>query len=224
MREKPNLRLAVRLPASLLNLLSNAGKFTHEGQVKLEVRPGEGEISFIVSDTGIGMTEEQQGRLFQAFSQAELSTTRQCGGTGLDLAITKHFCEMLRGNITVESTRGQGSTFTITLPDHGRVTAAAAPAAPEGAEHAALVMVVDDDPNARDLLAATVRREGYRVIEATPTAYWARSTASSRQPPRRRPISSAVCCKRSSRSMRLILPMRVPPRAISSSSTTIVEP
>jgi signal transduction histidine kinase/CheY-like chemotaxis protein len=155
-----------KLKQSLLNLLSNASKFTHEGQVKLEVRPGDGEVSFIVGDTGIGMTEEQQSRLFQAFSQAELSTTRQYGGTGLGLAITKHFCDMLGGNIIVESTRGQGSTFTITLPSRGHALAAAA-VIPEGAENAPLVMVVDDDPNARDLLAAAVRREGYRVIEAT---------------------------------------------------------
>jgi hypothetical protein len=90
----------------------------------------------------------QQSRLFQAFSQAEVSTTRQYGGTGLGLAITKHFCEMLGGRIAVESALGRGSTFAITLPDRSRATAAAA-AIPEGAEHAALVMVVDDDPNAR---------------------------------------------------------------------------
>jgi signal transduction histidine kinase/CheY-like chemotaxis protein len=154
-----------KLKQSLLNLLSNAGKFTHEGRVKLEVRPVGSEISFIVSDTGIGMTEEQQGRLFQAFSQADVSTTRRYGGTGLGLAITKHFCEMLGGRIMVESAPGRGSTFTIALPDRGRAVRAAA-AIPEGAEHAALVMIVDDDPNARDLLAATVRREGYRAIEA----------------------------------------------------------
>jgi signal transduction histidine kinase/CheY-like chemotaxis protein len=154
-----------KLKQSLLNLLSNAGKFTHEGRIKLDVRPAGPEISFIVSDTGIGMTKEQQGRLFQAFSQAEVSTTRQYGGTGLGLAITKHFCEILGGKITVESTAGQGSTFTITLPDRGHA-APIALATPEGAEHSALVMVVDDDPNARDLLAATVRREGYRVIQA----------------------------------------------------------
>jgi len=112
------------------------------------------------------MTEEQQGRLFQAFSQADASTTRQYGGTGLGLAITKHFCEMLGGTIGVESASGKGSTFTVTLPSRSHVLAAAA-VIPEGAENAPLVMVVDDDPNARDLLAATVRREGYRVIEAT---------------------------------------------------------
>jgi CheY-like chemotaxis protein/two-component sensor histidine kinase len=155
-----------KLKQSLLNLLSNAGKFTHDGRVRLEVSPAGGEISLIVSDTGIGMTEEQQGRLFQAFSQADASTTRQYGGTGLGLAITKHFCEMLGGKIAVESTPGQGSTFTITLPDRGRAIPSAV-AIPDGAAHSALVMIVDDDLNARDLLAATVRREGYRVIEAT---------------------------------------------------------
>ena len=154
-----------KLKQSLLNLLSNAGKFTHEGQIKLEVQSGNGEISFIVGDTGIGMTEEQQGRLFQAFSQADVSTTRRYGGTGLGLAITKHFCEMLGGSIAVESVPGKGSTFTIMLPDRSHALAAAA-VIPEGAEHAPLVMVVDDDPNGRDLLAATVRRERYRVIEA----------------------------------------------------------
>jgi CheY-like chemotaxis protein len=154
-----------KLKQSLLNLLSNAGKFTHEGQIKLEVQSGNGEISFIVGDTGIGMTEEQQGWLFQAFSQADVSTTRRYGGTGLGLAITKHFCEMLGGSIAVESVPGKGSTFTIMLPDRGHALTAAA-VIPEGAEHAPLVMVVDDDPNGRDLLAATVRRERYRVIEA----------------------------------------------------------
>jgi signal transduction histidine kinase/CheY-like chemotaxis protein len=155
-----------KLKQSLLNLLSNAGKFTHEGRIGFEVRPGDSEISFIVSDTGIGMTGEQQGRLFQAFSQAEASTTRRYGGTGLGLAITKHFCEMLGGSIAVKSTHGRGSSFTITLPDRDRA-ARAAPSLPEGAEDAPLVMIVDDDPNARGLLATTVRREGYRLIEAT---------------------------------------------------------
>jgi signal transduction histidine kinase/CheY-like chemotaxis protein len=156
-----------KLKQSLLNLLSNASKFTHQGRVALTVRAAAGEISFIVSDTGIGMTEEQQSRLFQAFSQADASTTRRYGGTGLGLAISKHFCEMLGGTIAVESSPGRGSIFTITLPDRGHAVLSPAVALPEGAEHAPLVMVVDDDPNARDLLAATVRREGYRVVEAT---------------------------------------------------------
>jgi signal transduction histidine kinase/CheY-like chemotaxis protein len=159
-----------KLKQSLLNLLGNASKFTHDGRIALELRAGDGELSFIVSDTGIGMTGEQLSRLFQAFSQADASTTRRYGGTGLGLAITKHFCEMLGGHIAVESTPGAGSTFTIMLPAVPAPDAAPEPAAatplPAAEDHRALIMVVDDDPPSRNLLAATVRREGYRVIEA----------------------------------------------------------
>ena len=155
-----------KLKQCLLNLLSNANKFTQNGNVTLEVRPDRGTIAFLVRDTGIGMTPEQQARLFQAFSQADASTTRRFGGTGLGLAITKHFCELLGGQIAVDSTPGEGSTFTITLPDHVRAVAAG-PQPPQVAGDGPLVMVVDDDPNARELLVAAMRREGYRVVEAT---------------------------------------------------------
>ena len=77
---------------------------------------GGGGISFAVSDTGIGMTEEQLGRLFEAFSQAEASTRSKYGGTGLGLAISRHFCRLMGGDLTVESVYGQGSTFTVRLP------------------------------------------------------------------------------------------------------------
>ncbi|MFN8635999.1 MAG: GAF domain-containing protein [Chloroflexota bacterium] len=131
---------------TLFNLLSNAAKFTDHGRIELRValtppaplsrgrergeheRPsspspahrerglgGEG-ISFAVADTGIGMTEEQLGRLFEAFSQAEASTRSKYGGTGLGLAISRHFCRMMGGDLTVESVHGQGSTFTVRLP------------------------------------------------------------------------------------------------------------
>jgi signal transduction histidine kinase len=73
-------------------------------------------ITFVVSDTGIGMTEEQLGRLFEAFSQAEASTRSRYGGTGLGLAISRHFCRLMGGDLTVESVYGQGSTFTVRLP------------------------------------------------------------------------------------------------------------
>ena len=73
-------------------------------------------VTFAVSDTGIGMTEEQLGRLFEAFSQAEASTRSQYGGTGLGLAISRHFCRLMGGDLTVESAYGQGSTFTVRLP------------------------------------------------------------------------------------------------------------
>ena len=105
----------------LLNLMSNANKFTSKGTLTLTVaREGGSQVCFRVSDTGIGMTEEQLGRLFQAFSQADASTTKRFGGTGLGLAITKHFCTMLGGDVTVESTPGTGSTFTIRLPAPAR--------------------------------------------------------------------------------------------------------
>jgi signal transduction histidine kinase/DNA-binding response OmpR family regulator len=155
-----------KLKQSLLNLLSNAAKFTRNGRVRLEVAMADAEVCFVVGDTGIGMTGEQQSRLFQAFSQADVSTSRQYGGTGLGLAITRHFCEMLGGRITVESAPGQGSTFTIALPRAGPAAKTTAMTMPQGAEHAALVMIVDDDSDARDILAAIVRREGYRVLEA----------------------------------------------------------
>jgi signal transduction histidine kinase len=102
---------------ALFNLLSNAAKFTDHGTIRLTVRrEPEDWFSFSVSDTGIGMTEEQLGRLFEAFSQAEASTRSRYGGTGLGLAISRHFCRLMGGDLTVESVYGQGSTFTMRLP------------------------------------------------------------------------------------------------------------
>ena len=165
-----------KLKQSLINLLSNAAKFTKQGEVRLslarvadEGRPAS--IRFAVSDSGIGMTEEQMGRLFQAFTQADSSTTRHFGGTGLGLTITKHFCTMLGGAVDVASKPGEGSTFTITLPDQV-LHAPAAPSAPirkaakDGADGAITVLVVDDDPDVRDLLSAILTKEGYRVLFA----------------------------------------------------------
>jgi signal transduction histidine kinase len=110
----------MRLRQALLNLLSNANKFTERGTISVEARQaqenGRGWITIAVADTGIGMTPEQIAKLFQEFSQADASTTRKYGGTGLGLAISKRFCEMMGGDITVESEVGRGSTFTIRLP------------------------------------------------------------------------------------------------------------
>jgi len=104
----------------LFNLIGNASKFTEQGTISLKVSRGiaEGQewINFAVSDTGIGMNEEQMGRLFEAFAQAEASTTRRFGGTGLGLAITRHFCEMMGGTVLVESQADKGATFTMKLP------------------------------------------------------------------------------------------------------------
>src|SRR5208283_4593877 len=106
----------------LFNLISNASKFTQNGTVSLEVAsvPGDAAsgpgIRFRVSDTGIGITKEQEERLFKEFAQADGSTTRRYGGTGLGLAISKRFCEMMNGSIGIESSSSKGTTFVATLP------------------------------------------------------------------------------------------------------------
>ncbi|HUO27613.1 MAG TPA: ATP-binding protein [Bryobacteraceae bacterium] len=109
-----------RLRQVLINLLSNACKFTEKGRVRLEVRQAGSaaapEVEFRVVDTGIGMSAEQLGRLYQPFTQADASTTRKYGGTGLGLAISREFCHMMGGWLSVESELGSGSAFTIRLP------------------------------------------------------------------------------------------------------------
>jgi signal transduction histidine kinase len=110
----------MRLRQAMLNLMSNANKFTERGTITVDARQrqetGRDYVTIAVADTGIGMTPEQMGKLFQEFSQADSSTTRKYGGTGLGLAISKRFCQMMGGDITVESEPGRGSTFTIRLP------------------------------------------------------------------------------------------------------------
>jgi PAS domain S-box-containing protein len=166
-----------KLKQSIINLLSNAAKFTKNGTVTLrlarETRDGAPWVKFEVIDSGIGMTDEQMGRLFQAFTQADSSTTRNFGGTGLGLTITRHFCAMLGGSIEVKSKPAQGSTFIIVLPD--RATKVMAEDGPDG-DHPAVrhepvpgdihVLVVDDDPAVHDVLAATLGKEGYQITHA----------------------------------------------------------
>ena len=109
----------MRLRQILLNLLSNACKFTKEGEVTLRARRvanGSGWIEVAVADTGIGMTLEQQAKLFQEFSQADKSTAQRFGGTGLGLAITRKLARMMGGDVTVASDLGKGSVFTMRLP------------------------------------------------------------------------------------------------------------
>jgi signal transduction histidine kinase len=109
----------MRLRQILLNLLSNACKFTKNGEVSLRARRagnGRGTIELAVADTGIGMTPEQMGKLFQEFSQAEASTAKTYGGTGLGLAITRKLARLMGGDVTVTSEHGKGSVFTVRLP------------------------------------------------------------------------------------------------------------
>jgi signal transduction histidine kinase len=113
----------MRLRQILLNLLSNACKFTKAGEVKLAARKvsnGSSFVEFAVTDTGIGMTTEQQAKLFEEFSQADATTAQRFGGTGLGLAITRKLARMMGGDVTVTSEPGKGSVFTVRLPGGGR--------------------------------------------------------------------------------------------------------
>jgi PAS domain S-box-containing protein len=162
---------------TLFNLLSNASKFTENGTITLRAeRESVGDvpwISFAVSDTGIGMSADQLGKLFQAFTQADVSTTRKYGGTGLGLVITRRFCQMMGGDITVESTENVGTTFIMRLPARvAEPVAAPGPgqavaAAPAAGGTSGTALVVDDDPAARELLEAFFRKEGFAVAIAT---------------------------------------------------------
>ena len=163
----------VKVRQCLFNLISNAAKFTENGRITLSAervaRDGLDWLRFSVADTGIGMTEEQLSRLFQRFAQADESTTRQFGGTGLGLALTRAFCRLMGGDVSVDSRPGEGTTFTIELPTV-MPEAAAAPDAEESPDQAAsagdVVLVVDDDAAQRDLLTRFLQREGFTVRTA----------------------------------------------------------
>jgi len=176
---------------TLFNLLSNACKFTERGVIRLEVKRAQSNqlalagvetagrslitddaswITFSVADTGIGMTTEQMSRLFEAFAQADASTTRKYGGTGLGLAISRRFCRMMGGDLAVSSEPGKGSAFVATLParvqSQGTESGASWVARPTAETAGATVIVIDDDPIARDLIQRTLRKEGFNVALA----------------------------------------------------------
>jgi CheY-like chemotaxis protein len=165
-----------KLRQALFNLLSNACKFTERGALDLEVARaplgggGEEAITFRVRDTGIGMTLDEISRLFQPFSQGNSATARKYGGTGLGLVISRRFCQLMGGDITVASEPGKGSTFTLIIPT--RVTperrtgpSLPAPPPPPGAV-AGTILVVDDDEPARALLRRFLEKQGYQVRTA----------------------------------------------------------
>jgi|SRR5215471_2417363 len=173
----------------LLNLLSNAAKFTEKGTIILEVTREEDAagtwVVFRVRDTGIGMTPEQLGKLFQAFTQADGSTQRKYGGTGLGLALSRKFCVMMGGDINATSEPGRGSVFTMRLPGDvenvdGEATsihvslrkrlsrmvpvAGKAQPAPESARRS--MLVIDDDPSVCELMTRLCGKEGFEVLTA----------------------------------------------------------
>ena len=160
----------MRLRQILLNLLSNACKFTKQGEVALRVKrvvDGRNWIEIAVADTGIGMTPEQQAKLFEEFSQADSSTARQYGGTGLGLAITRKLARMMGGEVTVASEPGKGSVFTVRLPASADSPAKTLTTSNGSrSDRADRILVIDDDATARELLSEHLQAEGFSVAAA----------------------------------------------------------
>jgi predicted ATPase/signal transduction histidine kinase/DNA-binding response OmpR family regulator/HPt (histidine-containing phosphotransfer) domain-containing protein/predicted Ser/Thr protein kinase len=158
----------LRLKQILINLANNAIKFTEVGDIRIAVRAKERTkeqvvLYFEVTDTGIGMTQEQIGRLFKAFSQADSSTTRRFGGTGLGLTICKRLTELMKGEIGVTSVPGSGSTFFFTARfDLGQKPSSRIPACPE-ALHGMRALVVDDHPTSCIILCRQLESFGFRA-------------------------------------------------------------
>jgi signal transduction histidine kinase/CheY-like chemotaxis protein len=176
----------VKVRQALFNLLSNAAKFTHDGSITLnaerEQMDGLDWIVFRVADSGIGLTPEKIVRLFQDFTQADASTTRKFGGTGLGLALTRRYCQMMGGDVTVRSAPGEGSTFTIKLPAIvSEVKSELSSDAPDGITEvvsggdriadpptppSTCVLVIDDDPSQRELMRRFLSKEGFLIRSA----------------------------------------------------------
>ena len=167
-------------------MLSNACKFTEDGDITLTVEQIPGAdgfaswLRFIVSDTGIGMKDDQIEKIFDAFTQADASTTRKYGGTGLGLAITKQFINMMGGDISVESMHGQGTTFSLIVPQtvqaanpkgktfFAPTSSASEPTtvvnAPASSASKQTILVIDDDGDAREILRRSLDEAGYNVV------------------------------------------------------------
>ena len=167
---------ATKLRQCLFNLLSNAAKFTEGGDITLRasraIDPSGDRLTFEVADTGIGMSPEQVERLFQRFVQADGSTTRKYGGTGLGLALTKAFAELMGGDVTVASEVGCGTRFTLDVPaalpepPAGDIPDETASGSHGGVGTRGLVLVVDDEASQRDLMGRFLARQGFAVRTA----------------------------------------------------------
>ncbi|MFD2170412.1 MHYT domain-containing protein [Tumebacillus lipolyticus] len=164
-----------KLRQILINLLSNASKFTKDGRVDFDVyhqdRGNTAGYCFRIKDTGIGMTPEQVERLFQPFTQADSSTTRKYGGTGLGLAISQRFCNILGGDIDVESEFGHGSTFTCWLPAAPSGQELVADLPEDDREHVqeasqVSILLIDDEPFNQQLMRRYLAKEGWTMAFA----------------------------------------------------------
>ncbi len=183
---------AMKVRQALINLLSNASKFTENGEIKLSIHKrcedGFNWVYFDVQDTGIGISEDQQKKLFKEFSQADVSTTRKYGGTGLGLTISRRYCRMMGGDISVVSVPNEGSTFTIRLPMEVDILSADSFPDTEGVvdpelirfkemarqenssnerrRRVAKILIIDDDSHVRQLLSTALQKLGFHAIEA----------------------------------------------------------
>jgi CheY-like chemotaxis protein len=172
-----------KLRQSLLNMLSNAAKFTHEGTVTLQAEREKADgvdwLTFAVHDTGIGIPVDKLDHVFEEFSQADSSTTRDYGGTGLGLTISRRFCQMLGGDMTVTSQPGAGSTFSIQLP--AELPGAEGPQEElsqptvnvvkesddvHQAKHGSTVLVIDDDAEACEIIRRFLEKDDFNVVTA----------------------------------------------------------
>ena len=159
-----------RIHQVLINLLGNAFKFTEQGTIELSIQVGEREIAFAVADSGIGISEEAKGRLFNRFEQADSSISRRFGGTGLGLSISQSLAELMEGQLEVESHLGEGSTFTLKLPLQlsQTPTGAAEAGAVQAAEQhfRGRVLIAEDTPELQALLSHMLKRLGVEVVLA----------------------------------------------------------
>ena len=177
----------LRLGQVLINLLGNAIKFTEAGEIELTVdcisrKENEATLKFSVRDTGIGMTEEQQAKLFQPFTQADGSTTRRYGGTGLGLTISKQLIELMGGNIEVKSTPGKGTTFTFYVPFGVQQEK------PDGLKTVSAflrelnILVVDDNPDAAEIMKRMLMDMSFEVTTCSSGKEAIKILASSTKP------------------------------------------
>jgi len=157
----------------VLNLLSNAAKFTEQGSISVRIHQEQDSFRIAVTDTGIGIPDDSLDRVFEEFQQADSSTTRKYGGTGLGLSISRHLARLLGGDLTVESSFGSGSTFTLTLPAvHKEMAPVTSPVIGATSltldtgvkQGQALILAIDDDPDAVYLLQENLADSGYRVV------------------------------------------------------------
>jgi K+-sensing histidine kinase KdpD/DNA-binding response OmpR family regulator len=160
----------------MLNLISNAAKFTHQGTITVRAGLSDNRLEVSVADTGIGISREALGRIFEEFQQADTSTTREYGGTGLGLSISRGLARLLGGELTAASEEGKGSTFTLSLPlrysQRGSDPKLSRPESPGIVQHLPVgekpvVLAIDDDPDAIYLLQESLTDAGYKVVAAT---------------------------------------------------------